>query len=39
MDATYPGVGEAILAKREIDAATEEPLKKAIQEFKRTGAY
>jgi F-type H+-transporting ATPase subunit alpha len=39
MDATYPAVGEAILAKREIDAATEESLKKAIQEFKLAGTY
>ena len=39
MDATHPTVGETILTKREIDAATEETLKKAIQEFKLAGTY
>jgi len=39
MDTTYPEVGEKIMTTREIDATTEETLKKAIQEFKRAGAF
>jgi len=39
MEASHPQVGEAIMTKRELDAATEELLKKAIQEFKLAGAY
>jgi F-type H+-transporting ATPase subunit alpha len=39
MDTTYPQVGEKIMTAREIDPATEETLKKAIQEFKLAGAY
>ncbi|MCI0475676.1 MAG: F0F1 ATP synthase subunit alpha [Anaerolineales bacterium] len=39
MDATHPSVGEKIMTAREIDAATEETLKKAIQEFKLAGTY
>ncbi|MBM3127684.1 MAG: F0F1 ATP synthase subunit alpha [Chloroflexi bacterium] len=39
MDATHPSVGEKIMTAHEIDAATEETLKKAIQEFKLAGTY
>lgn len=39
MDTTYPQVGEKIMTAREIDSATEEMLKKAIQEFKLAGTY
>lgn len=39
MDTTYPQVGEKIMTAREIDSATEELLKKAIQEFKLAGTY
>ncbi len=39
MDATHPSVGEKIMTAREIDTATEETLKKAIQEFKLAGTY
>jgi F-type H+-transporting ATPase subunit alpha len=39
VEATQPTLGEKILAKREIDAETEDALKKAIQEFKLAGTY
>ncbi len=39
MDATYPEVGARIMTAKEIDPTTEETLKKAIQEFKRSGAF
>lgn len=39
MEATHPEIGASIIAKRELDSANEELLKKAIQEFKLAGAY
>ena len=39
VEATQPTLGEKILAKREIDAETEDALKKAIQEFKLARTY
>jgi F-type H+-transporting ATPase subunit alpha len=39
MEATHPQIGAAIMAKRELDSANEEALKKAIQEFKLAGTY
>jgi F-type H+-transporting ATPase subunit alpha len=39
MDTTYPAIGEKIMTAREIDAATEQTLKKAIQEFKSAGTF
>ena len=39
MDASYPQIGEKILAAKTIDVDTEAALKKAIQEFKVAGSY
>ncbi|MFC1925461.1 F0F1 ATP synthase subunit alpha [Chloroflexota bacterium] len=39
MDTNHPEIGKSIIAEKDITPQTEEALKKAIEEFKQTGAY
>ncbi|MBI2958153.1 MAG: F0F1 ATP synthase subunit alpha [Chloroflexi bacterium] len=39
MDATYPQVGKAILTDKDLSKETEEALKQAIAEFKKTSSF
>jgi F-type H+-transporting ATPase subunit alpha len=39
MDASHPEIGKKILETRALDSDTEAALRKAIEEFKRAGAY